>query len=143
MTAVPVDLIDAGVLALLRSSGFDVHDAVVPADPGFPFTILYAIPGAPGQGPVDDPDAITTVGYQLSSVGRTREQARLRAARNAELMTARTPGGSLLNPLPMPAGWRELDRYRPDGPGGATPTGDSTNRIFTCVDRYLLAVTPT
>lgn len=140
--AVPVDLIDEAVLALLRSQGLPVLDGVVSPGTPFPYTIFYAIPGSPGRGPYDDPDVMTTLGYQLTSVGQTRGQARNRAARSALLLTARGVTGSLLNPLAMPSGWVEADRTRPDGPGGADMTGDSTNRIFSVVDRYLVVVTP-
>lgn len=62
------------LLAALRAAWPRVGDAVAPDDATLPYAVLYPAGAGPLSGPVSDPFADSSPLFQITCVGRTREQ---------------------------------------------------------------------
>ena len=143
----PVDLITTAVLTMLRTGGRTVYDGVSaanPAAPGYPFDILYAIPGGDADPLPDLEDTNTTVhlAFQVSSVSNLRNQAQHQARVARDLMLGRDETGAYATALAMPAGWVCARRWSDPLTPSADRAGDPPQAVFTVPARYFIAVTP-
>jgi hypothetical protein len=142
----PLDLITTNLLTLLRTAGRPVYDGAYEGDPTAPdywYGILYRIGGGDSD-PTPDLDAdprTVTVAYQVTTVGKTRNQAEAGGRILRDRLLGRT-AGTWAYPLTMPAGWVCAHR-RPDPVmPGIDRVGDTPNAVYSMPARYQLTVTP-
>lgn len=147
MTNAPVQLITTAVINLLKDNlavGSRVYDSKVPPDATHHYWLVTHIAGGGyGGPPLTQPEADTTLVYQVDSVGARRDQAQWAADKAATIMVGRGAGGALTFALAMPAGWNECARMRNDVPGGVEVEGAPPNLVFTASNRFEVVVTPT
>lgn len=135
---------------LARGTGKLVGDAKAPPlPPGmperdfWPYCIVYSIPGGSSSGSLADPFEDSGLVYQVTSVGRTRQQAEWMADRVRNVWLSRTTRGTFQVPLVSPQGWTAAGRIPQDGSGGGVDReGEPPNEVFSVPDRYILQVTP-
>lgn len=138
----------AAVLALLQSTGRQVHDGqyrgAQPATADdYPFAVFYPIPGGGYDGPpLTGPAQQVTLTFQATCTGKSRAQAQALADELQGLAHGRTPGGAFNTPLSV-TGHTVLDRAPDFTPPGITPIGDPPNQVWNCPVRFTVTVTPT
>lgn len=141
---IEVQKVTNAVLQLLRvAMNTDaVYDHVAPENRTYPYHVLYRIPGGDSYGPeLVDPDVDRTFIYQVDSVGKRRDQAEWAADRVNSVILGRT-NGAFDNDLPLPNTIAECDRMSSDVPGGVEQEGVPPNAVYTAVQRFGIAVTP-
>jgi hypothetical protein len=91
--------IDA-ILAVLTAAGVTAYDAEAPADAPEKYAVVYPDPGTP-SGTLGDRHRHLLLEFQLTAVGRSREQAQWVAdkARAVLLTTIPTVPGRVVQPL--------------------------------------------
>ncbi len=133
-------------LGLLSATGKPVGDIEVPVlpDPNSAYCIVYPVPGGGFSGPpLVAPDTDAELIFQVTSAGKTREQAQWMAARTRMVVTDRLVSGvfQVTGPAP-PDGWQVIDRQPVGGPGGVDAEGKLPHRVYSVPDRYRIYVTP-
>lgn len=109
-----------------------------PANPAFPYSIVYAIGGGEYSGPAfSDPDADVVCVYQVSSFGARDDQAELQATKIRKAVLSRT-NGAFTTELLDPEGMKIIDRRPQGGPGGV----DENDGIYFVAERFELVLTP-
>jgi len=67
------------VLSLLTGAGITVHDGAVPANPAYPYAVLYTNPGDRDATNLDYSSDVQTYDVQVTSVGASAAAARITA----------------------------------------------------------------
>jgi len=116
------------VIAALETIGPPVGDAKAP-DANPPYYVVYPLPGQ-FDGNLADPDEDVMLAYQVTCVGRSREQAEGLADAARTVMAALTVTG------------RNIQRVIPDTAGGTLRDDDDQPPVFTVPDRYTVWSTP-
>lgn len=153
----PLDEMTTALLDLFRQSKRTVYDGAFggdPAAPGYPYAVLYSVPGGSAD-PMPDLDAdysTVTAVWQVTAVSGLRNQAQQTARVFRDLLLARAPDrpdqlyGNTARwryDLPAPRGWQVVDR-RPDlALAGVIRTGDTPTAIFSAPFKFALTITPT
>ncbi|MDX1407623.1 MAG: hypothetical protein R3330_05800 [Saprospiraceae bacterium] len=137
-TTVLLDDHTAALLTALSAAGFDIGDGQAPRnadkseiDP--PYAVLYPIPGGRFDGPISDSQADVVLQYQITSVGRTRQQAQVTLDVCRDLM-------KVANVTITGRRVRDLKHLTPHS--GVMRDDDLPNPLFYGYDRYELDTTP-
>lgn len=75
MTAPATRLLTDALLTALRAAHPRVGDAIAPDDTTYPYAVLYPAGIGSTSGPVSDANADSTPLYQITCVGKVREEA--------------------------------------------------------------------
>lgn len=75
MTAPATRELTDDLLADLQAAHPRIGDAVAPDDTTTPYAVLYAAGSGPAEGPVSDPNADSSLLYQITCVGGDRMEA--------------------------------------------------------------------
>ena len=137
-------LTNALVLILENSTSRSIGDHETPENipSGEPWAIVYAIPGGNFDGPpLRAPNADGSFVYQVTSAGRSREQAEWMADMVRRTLLARNADGSFQVEFPDTTPLQVYARDS-DSIGGVTVEGLPTARVFSVADRFTLFVTP-
>lgn len=131
--------VTAAFVSLAAATGLPVGDHTAPVEvAGKPWAIVYSISGG---GLLDSNLAALEEGmdliYQVTSVGRRRDQAEWLADRTRGVVVGRTAAG-FSAPFPAIAGAKVADRQLWGGLGGVEPSGDSPNQVWSVAERFLL-----
>lgn len=105
----------------------------------FPYAILYDLDGGARDGDYEDYSKDATFAYQLSVVGRRRDQAQLIADKAAVVICGRTDGG-YTSPLTAPGGLTVMSREL-DTPAGAQMQGTAEQILWLVPVRFRVYVT--
>jgi hypothetical protein len=131
--------VTAAFIELLETTGLPIGDHVAPGEvAGKPWAIVYSIPGGALR---DDNLAAVEKGtdlvYQVTSVGRRRDQAEWMADRARTTVIARTSSG-FTTAWPMMTGAEAADRQLLGGLGGAEPSGKAPHQVWSVAERFLI-----
>jgi len=122
-----------------ETGGKEVGLAEAPSEkPKMPYAILYPTPGTTTVGGFSDPNNILTYIFQVTSVGRSHEQAAAMSDAVFNAILGTKPNGDWLHALDLggtPA-MSVVDR-RLDSFGGIVPSGDN---MFISPDTYRIEV---
>lgn len=141
----PLDLVTTAVLDLFKATGRDTYDGAFagnPAAAGYPYHVLYRIPGGSSDVTPDfggNPRTIT-VPYQLTTVSNKRNQCEAAARVAHDRFLARDRNG-WVNPLALPAGWRCIDRQPDRTLPGIDRSGSTPSAVFSLPARFYLTIT--
>lgn len=136
-------LVTAAFIDLLeRGTGKPVGDHEVPPSVTPPYCVVHVIPGGDFRGPsFASPDADATLVYQVTSAGRTREQAQWMQDTVRRTVLKRLASGYAVS-FNDPAPWKINDRRPWANPGGVRTEGNGPTRRFLATDIYGIGVTP-
>lgn len=143
----PLDAVTTAVLELFRATGRDVWDGAYggdPLKPRYPYHLLYRIAGGssdPFPDLAGNPMAVT-VAYQLTTVGKRRNECENAARSARDRFLARTPGGFVYG-LAMPPGWADAARAPDPVMPGIDRSGEHPTAIYSLPQRLYLTVAPT
>lgn len=137
-TATILDDHTEALLSTLSAAPFPVGDGVAPRNPDKsemdpPYVVLYSLPGGQFDGPLSDSQADVTLIYQITSVGRSRQQAQVAIDVCRVLM--KKGNVTVLNRKV-----RDLKHLTPNS--GTMRDDDLPNPLFYGYDRYELDTTP-
>lgn len=125
-------------LAEELNRGVEVGES--PSASPLPYVMIYPIPGGRFSGPAfSAPNADADAVYQLTSVGKGREQAEWLADRARHVMLDREDDGTFATAFPDIEGWVVYDRSPDSGPPPVTPDGAGLWRVD---ERFVLCITP-
>ena len=79
------------VLSLLTGAGLTVHDGAVPANPTYPYAVLYVNSGNRDTTNLDYTSDVQSYDVQVTSVGATAASARIYAAKAVAALLDVTP----------------------------------------------------
>jgi hypothetical protein len=79
------------VLSLLAGAGLTCHDGAVPANPTYPYAVLYVNTGTRESSDLDYASAYQVYDVQVTSVGATAASARIVAAKACAALLDVTP----------------------------------------------------
>lgn len=136
--------VTTALITLLATLGFPVGDHRAPADATAdkPYLVVHFIgPGGPRTGSLADPEADTTLVYQVDAVGRRRDQAQKLGDKVRNLALVRGASGSFTAAFPAMTGLVCHDRIT-EGSAGVIVEGEAPNEVYTFPERYRLAITP-
>lgn len=117
------------VIAALEAVGLTVGDATA-AGLTPPYAVVYKIEGGEFAGSLQDPFEDADLVYQVTSVGRTREQAEWVADKAMVLLDGVTVNG------------RSIALVSPDGGPGVRRDDDVSPPLFYATPRFRLKSTP-
>lgn len=141
----PQQLITTSLVGDLRAKyGVNrVGDHELPANPEYPFVVLYTIDGG---------DTFTVTGwdrernlslpFQLTCVGKRRDQVQLMADSVRSFMLERDTSGQFSQQLSSPPGWSVCGRLAGDAVSGVLVEGKAPNQLYSVPLRFTLQVTP-
>lgn len=104
------------VIAALKATDLVVGDAIAPEDAVPPYAVVYLIAGGGLGGTLGDPNADATLTYQVTCVGRSRQQAEWVGDKALELLSRQVlvPNRRVLNVrLHIPPGVQRDDQVSP------------------------------
>lgn len=133
--------VTAALLDLLETTTLPIGDHTAPAEvAGKPWAVLYSIPG----GEVSDHNlAAVETGidliYQVTSVGRRRDQAEWMADLIRATVIGRT-AGAFIATWPVMTGLKVADRQLWGGVGGVEPSGEAPHRLWSVAERFLIRI---
>jgi len=140
-------LVTASVVAVLQGAAtFPVGDGRAPDEvSGRPWAIVYSIDG--GRLLDDNLGArehSTDLVYQVTSIGRRRDQAEWAADLCRRTMLARTPAGAFQVVWPaVAAGVVVVDRQLLGPVGGVKSDGNPPHDVHSTTERYIVRLVPT
>ena len=118
-----------GIISALEAE-LVVGDAVAPdVDP--PYAVVYPVPGGSTSGTLADPDDDAVFVYQVTCVGKSREQAEWIADKVLQLLQAGVTGPG-----------RRVLRVSPDMHGGIQRDDQVTPPVFASFPRFRIISTP-
>lgn len=125
------------VLALLTGAGLTVHDGAVPANPDYPYAVLYVGTGDRGPASITMASDQQTYSMQVTTVGATAASARIYAARALAALLDITPTvtGRVCWPIRLEAA------QPPREDRDITIPGTATHPVY-AVDVYRVASRP-
>lgn len=134
-------IVTAALLDLLETTTLPIGDHTAPAEvAGKPWAVLYSIPG--GEQSTANLAAVedgTDLIYQVSSVGRRRDQAEWMADLIRAVIVGRT-AGAFTATWPAMAGLKVADRQMWGGVGGVEPSGEAPHRVWSVAERFLIRI---
>ena len=136
-----------GLIAMVRSGiskPVGDHEAPENADLDVGYAIAYTIDGGSFEGaPLWATESDAWLVYQITSVGRKRDQAEAIADRVRLTILSRVAAGGFQVAFPDPAGMKVTGR-EPDGTSpGVIPEGVKPNRVYNVPERYRFHVEST
>lgn len=143
MTTLDPRLVTNALLELLRdATSLPIGDLRLPeVAEGKPWAIVYPVGQGERWGPeLWAPDSSGSLHYQVTSVGRTREQCEWMGGLVDRSLLARSSGRFQVD-WPDMDGWKVIDR-RLVGAEGIDPEGVSPNLVYSQPARYAIHVTP-
>lgn len=131
--------VTAAFIDLLEITTLPIGDHTAPTEvAGKPWAIVYSIPGGALR---DDNLAAVENGidliYQVTSVGRRRDQAEWMADLVRTTVMARTSSG-FTTAWPAMTGLSVADRQLLGGLGGVEPSGQSPHELWSVAERFLI-----
>lgn len=140
----PQQLVLTSLIADLRArfGAGAVGDHEAPANPSFPYLVVYSVDGGGSFAPGWRAERHISLPVQVSCVGRRRDQAQLMGDKVRDFMLERNPDGSFVQVLSSPTGWVVSGRLPGDAASGVLVEGSSPNKIYTVPLRFTLQVTP-
>lgn len=132
-------IVTAALIDLLETTTIPIGDHTAPDEvAGKPWAVVYSIPGG---GLLDDNLAAVEDGmdllYQVTSVGRRRDQAEWMADRARSTIIGRTSAG-FSTTFPTITGLNVADRQLWGGVGGVEPSGEAPHQVWSVAERFLL-----
>jgi len=125
------------IIAALEGFGLVVGDGKAPAnfqrllEDGDGYVVVYSIPGGGTSGNLDDPNADAVLVYQVTCVGKRRDQAELLADQVSELLQTE---------LDVPG--RDIPSIKVNMHGGALRDDSVTPPVFQSSPRFRIMSTP-
>lgn len=137
-------IVTAALLTLLGTTTLPIGDHTAPAEvAGKPWAVLYSIPG--GDLSTDNLAAVEDgmdLIYQVTSVGRRRDQAEWMADLTRAKVVGRT-AGAFIAAWPAMTGLKVADRQMWGGVGGVEQSGEAPHQVWSVAERFLIRVVPT
>ncbi len=134
-------IVTAALLTVLGTTSLPIGDHTAPAETaGKPWAVLYSIPGgAYGDDNLAAVETGTDLLYQVTSVGRRRDQAEWMADLIRAKVIGRTLGGFIAT-WPAMTGLSVADRQMWGGVGGVEPSGEAPHQVWSVAERFLIRV---
>lgn len=137
-------IVTAALLDLLETTTLPIGDHTAPEEvAGKPWATLYSITG--GNLSQDNLAAVedgTDLIYQVTSVGRRRDQAEWMADLIRAKVVART-ATAFVTAWPSMTGLKVADRQMWGGVGGVEQSGEAPHQLWSVAERFLIRVVPT
>lgn len=140
----PLDEVTTALLDLFALTGRTGYDGAYggnPVQPGYPYWILFAIPGGSAD-PFPDLDldlSTVTAVWQVSAVSNYRNQAQQLARMCRDLILGRGDS-DWLYPISVPSGWQVTARMPDPALAGVIRSGDAPTAVWTAPVRFNLTI---